>query len=431
MQIAPVQSQKYKLYCTGCGTCAGICPTEFLAMSFSSDGVYRPTGIDNRTCSDCGMCTKVCPGIVWDLPLNNKEQPDDLLHSDKLGEYVSCYAGFANDDTIRRNASSGGIVTAILLDLLENKIIDGAIVVRTKQSHPLCAEMFIARTKEEILAASKSKYIPVNLEGALKSMRMHSNQRYAMVGLPCHIQGIRKAQLLGFHGNKQIVLTIGLFCGHGASVELTRFIMKKYCVAEDDLIHVEYRSGRWPNYGYLFKTENSHVFIPFKKSAIETAWCYNFFTPKRCLICRDLTAESADISCGDAWLPEFTDNNDNSKGGWSVLICRNKNWEKYLDNCNKEGRLNLQRLQSEKVERSQRSALISKKILAVKREKILYGKSENCFEDNHSFIFYIRALSQCMHIGLAHYLNERSILEKIPDIVLFYYFRLLSRLKMV
>jgi coenzyme F420 hydrogenase subunit beta len=44
---------------------------------------------------------------------------------------------------------------------LEEGIIDGALVTRMKKDRPLEPEPFIARTREEIIEASKSKYCGV------------------------------------------------------------------------------------------------------------------------------------------------------------------------------------------------------------------------------------------------------------------------------
>jgi len=53
-----------------------------------------------------------------------------------------------------------GVVTQLLIFLLEKGIIDGALVVRMREDQPLEPEPFIARTKEEIISTSKFKYCP-------------------------------------------------------------------------------------------------------------------------------------------------------------------------------------------------------------------------------------------------------------------------------
>src|SRR4030043_382689 len=115
-----------------------------------------------------------------------------------------------NDEEIRRGSSSGGIVTQLLVYALEKGIIDGALVVRMKKDKPLEPEPFIARSREEIISASKSKYCPVAANVVLKAI-LSEKGRVAVVGLPCHINGIRKAESALPELKKKIVLHVGLF----------------------------------------------------------------------------------------------------------------------------------------------------------------------------------------------------------------------------
>ena len=92
----------------------------------------------------------------------NKEtfgkNPKNIL----IGNYLNCYTGYAVDRNIRYNSASGDIVTQLLIFALETKMIDGALVTKMRQNDPLKPESFIAKTKNEIIEASKSKYCPVS-----------------------------------------------------------------------------------------------------------------------------------------------------------------------------------------------------------------------------------------------------------------------------
>ena len=46
--------------CTGCGTCAGICPMDAVEMvKDDSKGIYLPQ-LDEKKCSECGNCFLPC-----------------------------------------------------------------------------------------------------------------------------------------------------------------------------------------------------------------------------------------------------------------------------------------------------------------------------------------------------------------------------------
>lgn len=198
--------------CTGCGTCAGICPTNAIEMVIDKKkGIYKPL-IDIEKCTKCGLCYKVCPGHSVDFKELNEfvfgKQPENIL----LGNYINCYAGHSTDYGIRYNSASGGLVTQLLIFAIEEGIIDGALVTRMKKDNPLEPEPFIARTKEEIIEATGSKYCPVPANITLKEiLNSKGGEKFAVVGLPCHILGIRNVEQINKKLKSKIVLHLGIF----------------------------------------------------------------------------------------------------------------------------------------------------------------------------------------------------------------------------
>ena len=118
--------------CTGCSTCAGICPDDAIQVVIDQrNGIYIPK-LDKEKCTKCGLCFEVCPGYSVDFKKLNQEifgkQPEDIL----LGNYLNCYIGHATDYNIRYNSSSGGLVTALLIFALEEGLIDGALISKVR-----------------------------------------------------------------------------------------------------------------------------------------------------------------------------------------------------------------------------------------------------------------------------------------------------------
>ena len=146
--------------CMGCGICAGVCPRDALTMELNEHiGVYKPRFIPNR-CNECGLCRDVCPGYKTDLKNACLKlwglEPQNTM----IGHYEAAYSAYSTDESIRFNSSSGGLVTTLLLNALEEGIIDGALVTRMSADIPWMAEAFIARSPKEILSAAGSKYCP-------------------------------------------------------------------------------------------------------------------------------------------------------------------------------------------------------------------------------------------------------------------------------
>ena len=185
--------------CNQCGACVAICKQEAIKIACNENGEYIPI-VDDKRCSNCGICYEICPGHSVDF-ISLKESLFGSHSEDPLTGYIrSCYITYSKDAVIRRSSSSGGTAIALLIHALENDIIDGALIVRFSKEDPLVPEIIVARSKEEILSASGSKYFPVPLLTGLKEILLNDG-RYAVVGLPCHIHALRKIQKVDKRNN--------------------------------------------------------------------------------------------------------------------------------------------------------------------------------------------------------------------------------------
>jgi len=339
--------------CTGCGTCAAACPNEALSMKKTSNGVYIPE-IDHMKCKGCNLCVKVCPGHFVDFEKLNelifKKVPNNLL----LGNFEKLYIGHSTNHSLRWNASSGGLVSALLLFALEEGIIDGALVTKMNETKPLKPEPIIARTAEEVVIASKSKYCPVPANIALKEI-LEKEGKYAVVGLPCHIHGIRKLEMLNSKLRRRVVLHLGIFCSHTVNSQGTEFLLQKLGIEKKDVIEINYRGEGWPGEMSVTLKNGNKKYISSQK--IWSAIFGSFFIPARCLTCCDLTNELSDISLGDAWLPELK----KDKTGTSVIITRTETGERILQNAKAKGKILIQEINEAKVVESQKNQLFFKK----------------------------------------------------------------------
>ncbi|MDR0460130.1 MAG: Coenzyme F420 hydrogenase/dehydrogenase, beta subunit C-terminal domain [Nitrososphaerota archaeon] len=348
--------------CTGCGTCVSICPTKAVTIKLDNRlRLYFPQ-IDSTKCHNCSQCYSVCPGESVNFKQLSKnvykqqlKQPNSIL----LGTYTGCYVGYSTDKNVRFNSASGGIVSQLLICGLEAGLIDGAIVTRMSKNVPLEPEPFIARTREEVLEACSSKYCPVPLNIVLKEVLLKDG-RYAFVGLPCHIHGLRKAQQLNKKLRERIVLTIGIFCSHNDNFSTTNYVLSRLNVTPSNVASITYRGSGWAG-AFTVKQKSGE----FSKCAFHE-WIkvheYCFFTPDRCLLCCDHTAELSDISTGDAWLPEFS----KDRYGVSIFVSRNDIGDKYVLLAKSKGHFSFSKIDSQKVVKSQGNIRFKKNGFAVR-----------------------------------------------------------------
>jgi coenzyme F420 hydrogenase subunit beta len=94
-----------------------------------------------------------------------------------------------------------------------------------------------------------------------------------------------------------------LLCGGITGQEGTRWILRKWGIALDGVREIRYRTGGWPGAMLVsFKSARRDVVIPLGDYSVQFFACWR---PWRCLLCMDRTSALADISLGDAWLPEL------------------------------------------------------------------------------------------------------------------------------
>lgn len=412
-RIKTVKEIYEKGLCTGCGNCAGVCPEDALNMVRDKDGVYTPI-LNPQRCIGCRLCVEVCPGYTPDLEKLSKhifgKEPEDLL----LGNYIHCFTGHSTDEKVRYESASGGVATTLLIFALEERMIDGAIVTKMSESSPLEPKVFVAKTKEEIISASKSKYCPVPVNTVLKYIINH-NDRVAIVGLPCHIHGLRKAEFLKKELRDRVVLRIGLFCSHTVNFLGTEFLLKRAGIRVEDVVKLDYRGRGWPG-GMTIKLRDTsekflptpfywgHFFAPF------------FFTPMRCTLCSDPANELADISLCDAWLPELKGHNT----GESIIVTRTGCGEKILQKAVSNGKLRVMKIGRDKVIQSQKGILYFKKKGLKARVSLMkmLGKEVPEFRTklllNPSIIGYMAAMLTYLNLYISSRQDLQKFLKYIP-----------------
>ncbi|MFQ5649578.1 MAG: Coenzyme F420 hydrogenase/dehydrogenase, beta subunit C-terminal domain [bacterium] len=304
--------------CHQCGVCVGVCPTDAIKLEQHPQKGIFPV-FKRESCTDCDLCYIACPGEEFDWNGLQQEMFGKIPADKDIGHVREFWSGYTTMEDVRRTAASGGIVSAILIALLEKGEIDGAVVVKMDEERPLEPKVYIARTRQEVLAAQQSKYLPVPT-GVIIEAIMKEEGRFAVVGLPCHIHGIRLAQQKMPRLRKRIVLQIGLICGFHPSFTNTTYLIRRAGVKNfDEIKEIRYRDDTWPGgFNVIKKDGTNHILHPVQ----EFFWAHAVFERVRCATCTDAMAEFADIVCGDEWRGGGVPDRPDYKDGWSYIMTR-------------------------------------------------------------------------------------------------------------
>jgi len=293
--------------CHRCGGCVTFCSSvNYGALELDADGKPRYGEIEK--CIECGLCHAICP----EIDELEKETRERVGWTAPIGRVIETTVARASDPAVRRAATDGGVVTALLLHLLERGRIDGAIV--TKQDGPFRRRPFLATTTEEIKQAAGfffdtshgmkdfgDRYMTHSQIEEFDPMLKKGLKRVAFVGTPCQVKSVRRMQTLGLVPADAVHICLGLFCSGNFTfgeeqrqrlAELGEFAwddVRKINIKDD--LQLPLRSGQT------------------RRIALDDL---DFMRRHACRYCPDYTAEFADIAFGGIGAEE----------GWTTVVAR-------------------------------------------------------------------------------------------------------------
>ena len=312
--------------CFGCGSCQSLCPSQAIQMKFSALGRLLPS-IDEGTCTHCGLCLKACPGI---------DVGGELAEADiasLMGNIDTFWFAKSTNKTIFDNAQSGGGVTETLSYLFDTQRIDAALVVG-QERHKAAAK--VVTEKSGLLSCQSSQYTPVSLDSELEALANY--EHVAVVGLPCHIEGITKLKKAFPDKYSNIVYLIGLICAGTLAqscVEVTKNIGEPEIgeIKETDTIY--WRSKKYSDYKRsdiaIVGIDDSHRILDNHIRHLAK----HQLTAPRCRLCFDKMNLFSDITFGDCWGVSGED----TKDGGNVILCRTAESSALIAEMAQQGRL--------------------------------------------------------------------------------------------
>lgn len=304
--------------CAGCGACAAVAAMGSVEMRRTEDGFLRPFEIRSLTDEDNQAIEAVCPGLTLEAQTGSGR--DDVL----WGSMVGVRTGFATDAALRRQASSGGALSAILAHLLETKAVDAVLQNGAADDLPYANKTVESRDAAGVFEAAGSRYAP-SAPLARVAELLDGETRYAFVGKPCDVAALRAMAQRDARVDRVFPYKLSFFCAGVPSHAGAREVIRQLGIEESEVTSFRYRGDGWPGFAKATLRDGG-----WAKMSYHSSWgkVLSKHLQFRCKICPDGVGGAADVVCADAWkcdedgYPLFEE-----ADGISLILSRNEKGE--------------------------------------------------------------------------------------------------------
>jgi coenzyme F420 hydrogenase subunit beta len=136
--------------CIQCGTCVAACPSDSIGVG--EDDLPKLV----KMCTGCSLCWDFCPrgGLRYERQWKITGGEDNVKGA---GDPITEFSAKVREEW-RKDSQDGGVVTSVLIHLLEAGEIDGALIATESDEEPWKAESFLAVTPEELIENTGTIY---------------------------------------------------------------------------------------------------------------------------------------------------------------------------------------------------------------------------------------------------------------------------------
>jgi coenzyme F420 hydrogenase subunit beta len=320
-------------FCAGCGLCKSVAEPGAISIEMSALGFLRPVihaPLAGKLLEVIEDCCPVPVDVIW-------------------GPLVATRTGLAAKALMRKQGSSGGVISELAAWLIETRQVDFVAQICVNAKDPLRNDLQLSRSRDDVFRAAGSRYAPSAPLGDLREL-LSLGEKFALVGKPCDVAALRRYALHDPRVGSQVVCMISFVCAGIPSLFGTHELLIKMGAEVSQLKSFRYRGDGWPGNAKAVQRDG-RIFETDYNSSWGTV--LNKHLQFRCKICPDGTGESADIVCGDAWYgkdgyPDFTE-----QDGRSLVLTRTLLGESMLAAAKRSGAVEISDLPTDEISKMQ------------------------------------------------------------------------------
>ena len=283
--------------CIGCGLCPSLAGPGAIEMVMTPEGRLRPLALETLDQPTLIRINAVCPGTRITGP--GQVQTSNAAVQDTIwGPAERLALGNAVDPTVRFQASSGGVLTALGQFLLDTGRVSFVVHVAASRSVPMRSDRHLSFDAVSVLEGAGSRYGPVAPLADFGEI-LDRGKPFALIAKPCDITAVRNLARLDPRVDDLMGYALAFVCGGASDLSKSEQVLQRFGLSEDELALFRYRGHGNPGLNRI-ETRDGRVFeLTYRQLwEDEDKWMIQ----PRCKICPDAIGQVADIVASDAWL---------------------------------------------------------------------------------------------------------------------------------
>ncbi len=277
--------------CIGCGLCEAVTGAR-VRMIMTARGSLRPVPADGFEAHEETQLLSACPGVgVEPRAFACPEQ--DLV----WGSFADMRYAWAGNPEIRFRAATGGVLTALGVQLLRSGRARFILQVRSDPDQPMRSRWDLNTTPAEVIAAAGSRYGPTAPLAGLAAA-LARGEPFAIIAKPCDLSAVHRMSVIDPRIDRFCIARLAMVCGGQSQLGKSTDLLDEFGLVEEEVSLCRYRGYGNPGRTRIETTDGR----AFEKSYLEL-WEdeQGWQLEARCKLCPDALGEAADVAAADVW----------------------------------------------------------------------------------------------------------------------------------
>ena len=324
--------------CIGCGLCQSVAGSDRVQVVKTETGDERPVIVGDLDHTLVDTIYDVCPGTRVD-GLPDRLMAEDTKIDNVWGPWRRIVRAWASDPAIRFEGSTGGVLTALGIYLLERGDVAFILHAKASETEPTFGERHLSFSPQQVLEGAGSRYGPTAPLLDIGDV-LDRDEPFAFIGKPCDIAALRNHARHDDRVDRLVKYWLTPVCGGFMPPASMDDFLRRNAIEPNAVTAFRYRGRGCPGPTTVETKEGVKEFHYLDLWGEDSS---QWSLPFRCKICPDGIGEGADLAAADSWPGGSPNRTDSATDpGTNAVILRTKAGQDLLEAAVRDGALTLE-----------------------------------------------------------------------------------------